>query len=80
MAEIENQRRRATQQLEDARNYSISSFAKDLTSVMDNFHRALESVPVDALKTNKELTNLFDGVKMTHAEMQKVFDKYQIKR
>ena len=41
-------RRRAEREVNDARAYAISKFAKDLLGVADNLSRALEHAPRDA--------------------------------
>jgi molecular chaperone GrpE len=74
-AETENMRRRYEKQIEDARDYSVVSFAKDLVSVMDNLSRALEHLPNEMDETTK---NFVLGVEMTKAELARVFAKHRI--
>jgi len=45
LADAENTRRRAQKDREDAGNFAISRFAKDLLDYADNFKRALDSLP-----------------------------------
>lgn len=75
MAESENIRARSSKLAEEARDYSITSFAKDLVPVMDNIGRALQHIPENM---DKETKILFDGVKMTSDEFQSVFKKHNI--
>ena len=44
-ADAENTKKRCTQEIEKNTKYAISSFAKDLLSVADNLHRAIEALP-----------------------------------
>src|SRR3569832_524495 len=44
-AEADNVRRRAEHEMNDARDYAILRFAKDLFGVADNLQRALQAVP-----------------------------------
>ena len=46
MAETENLRRRATRDREEALKYAGTNFGRDMLSIADNLHRALESCPV----------------------------------
>ena len=43
-AEAENTKKRCAQEIEKNSKYAISSFAKELLSVADNLHRAIDSV------------------------------------
>ncbi len=77
-AEAENTRRRAEREVNDARAYAISKFAKDLLGVADNLARALEHAPRDA---EDQLTrNLAIGLEMTQKELLSAFDRNGLKR
>lgn len=62
VAEVENIKRRAETQNNDARAYAIQRFARDLLGVADNLERALQAAPKNAegaeagLVTGLELT------------------------
>ncbi len=73
IAESENIRSRMSKTIEETREYSITSFAKDLVPVIDNLSRALEHLP----KEMDDLTkNIVEGIKMTKQELESVFKKY----
>lgn len=72
LADTENMRKRLTKQIEDAKLFGIQGFCKDLLSVSDILQKATECVPVDEVKTNSHLKNLYEGLTMTEAELQKV--------
>lgn len=77
-AEAENTRRRAEREVNDARAYAISKFAKDLLGVADNLARALEHAPRDA---EDPLTrNLAIGLEMTQKELYAAFERNGLKR
>ncbi|MCF3933908.1 nucleotide exchange factor GrpE [Acuticoccus sp. M5D2P5] len=79
LAEAENVRRRAQRDLSDARQYAVTSFARDLLSVSDNFQRALQSVDnLNADDLPPEVKGLLDGVRMTERELASVFEKHGI--
>ncbi len=72
LADTENMRKRLTKQIEDAKLFGIQGFCKDLLSVSDILQKATECVPADQVKTNSHLKNLYEGLTMTEAELQKV--------
>jgi molecular chaperone GrpE len=80
LAETENVRRRAARDREEANQYAISSFARDLLSVADNLQRALGSVAEDARKQDPALDALMSGVELTEKELQSVLDRHGVKR
>ena len=47
-AEVENIRKRAEREREDAAKYSITKLARDIVAVGDNFQRAIDAVPAGA--------------------------------
>jgi molecular chaperone GrpE len=77
-AEVENTRRRAEREVNDARAYAISKFAKDLLGVADNLARALEHAPRDAEDTLTR--NLAIGLEMTQKDLFTAFERNGLKR
>ncbi len=80
MAETENVRKRAAREREEALKYGVSGFARDLTSVSENFTRALESIPTETLAENDALRALFDGVSIIAKELLTVFERHGVKK
>jgi molecular chaperone GrpE len=79
MAEVENIRRRAQRERDDAVKYAATNIARDLLSVADNLSRALASV--DETQIADETTrNLLTGVAATERELLAAFEKNGIKR
>lgn len=76
LAESENTKKRCAQEIEKNNKYAISSFAKNLLSVADNLHRAIEA----AEKNKDHCEDLLKGVEMTEAELMKVFAKFGISK
>lgn len=77
LAETENVRQRMNKQVDDAKLYGIQGFCKDLLEVADILGTATTSVPQEQLTdANPHLKNLFDGLKMTETQLQKVFGKH----
>ncbi len=77
MADTENMRRRSEKEKEDAHNYAITKFARDMLGVSDNLRRALDSIPEEARK-DETVKNLLTGVEMTESELLSTFGKHKI--
>lgn len=80
MAELENTRRRAQREREDALKYAVTGFAKDLLAVSDNLRRALEATPPAAVEGNEGLKSLMVGVEATERQLLAAFDRHGVKR
>lgn len=80
LAEQENTRRIAKRDIESARNFAITSFAKSLLDTSDNLTRAMEAVPEEDLKTSKIIQNLHEGIQMTNDGLNKAFEKHGLKQ
>lgn len=80
MADQENARSRHARELEDARKYAATGFARDLLDVVDNLGRALQAVPEGERGGNKLLDDLCVGVEMTQRTLLNAFDKHNIKQ
>ncbi len=78
LAEGENLRRRSERDKEDALQYGITRFARDLLGVIDNFQRALGSVPKN-LDEKDPLKPLLDGVLLTEKELARVLGLHGVK-
>lgn len=73
--------------IQTARDYAISKFATDLIESVDNFDRALATVPSSSSSndendssSNKELQSLFDGLKMTEKILMQTLKKHGLER
>ncbi|XP_053977499.1 grpE protein homolog, mitochondrial [Hylaeus volcanicus] len=77
LADGENLRVRLMKQIEDAKLFGIQGFCKDLLEVADILGKATESVPKDELtEKNPHLKTLYEGLRMTEAQLHKVFKKH----
>ncbi|HEY5105492.1 MAG TPA: nucleotide exchange factor GrpE [Caulobacteraceae bacterium] len=76
-AEAENTRRRAEREINDARAYAISKFARDLLGVADNLARAMQHAPRDA--ADPLVKNLAIGLEMTERDLLTAFDRNGLK-
>lgn len=79
LADAENTRKRAAKEVEEANRYGVSTFAKDLISVLENLQRALDTV-TEEQKQDKTVSGIFEGVDLTRKELLSVFERRGIKR
>ena len=80
LAEMENLRKRTEREVADARQYAITSFAREVLQVADNMHRALDAIG-DELRNSADakVKALVEGVDLTERELQKVLEKHGVK-
>ncbi len=78
MAEMQNLRRRTEKDVEEARKFGITSFARDLINVLENLRRADDSIPKEELEKNELFRNLQVGVHMTHQELVNICKRHGI--
>ena len=78
-AEVQNVRRRMEKDVQDARAYAATNFARDVLSVSDNLSRAIEAIPAD-LHDDPRLKALVTGIEATQRELEKVFAQHGIVR
>lgn len=79
-AEVENIRKRAEREREEAAKYAITKLAKDIVGVGDNFQRCIDAVPAGAAEKDATLKSFLEGVTMTERELLNVLDRHGIKR
>ena len=80
LAETENVRKRAQIERDQAHKFAVSNFAKELLQVADNMEQALALFEPDILEGKELLGKVVEGIRLTQEELQKVFERYQIKR
>jgi molecular chaperone GrpE len=80
LAETQNVRRRAQQDVERERKFGIERFAKDVLSVADNLGRALSALPKDADALDPAVRNVILGVQATERELQSVLERHGVTR
>jgi molecular chaperone GrpE len=79
LAEVENVRRRAQRDRQEASQYAISAFARDLLVVADNLQRALASIDSAARAVDPALDALASGIEMTERQLLGVLERYGVK-
>lgn len=78
-AEVQNVRRRMEKDVQDARAYAATGFARDILSVADNLGRAIEAIPPE-LHDDARIKGLVTGIEATQRELDKVFAQHGITR
>ncbi len=80
MAEMENLRRRTEREKSDTARYAISNFARDVLTIGDNLHRAVEHVPADAAAKDPALKSFLEGVELTERELLNMMERHGVTR
>ena len=78
LADVENTKRRAEREMNDARAYAIQKFARDLLGAADNLARATAMSPRDS--QDPAVTNYIIGVEMTEKELLAAFERNGLKK
>ena len=81
LAEMENMRKRTEREVADSRVYGITAFARDILTVADIMHRAMQALD-DELRTKADsgIKALLDGVELTERELMNALEKHGVKR
>lgn len=77
MADLENTRKRAEREREDALKFGATRFARDMCEVADNLSRAIDAVPADA--ADETLKALVEGVSITQSALRQIFERHGVK-
>lgn len=78
LAESENTRRRNERDMDDARKFAVSNFARELLAVSDNLRRAIEAVPADQ-REQPVIKAMLVGIEATERQLTAAFEKFGIK-
>jgi molecular chaperone GrpE len=80
LAESDNLRKRTIKDVDQAKKYSHISFVRDLVSSVDNFKRALDSLPEDKADLPEPIKNLIIGLEIVEKEINSTFEKHNLKQ
>lgn len=80
LADLDNTRKRAERDVQQARKFAITDFARDLLSAADNLRRALDSAPENRAQLDATVRNLIVGVEMTEKELLGAFEKHGVRK
>ena len=81
LAEMENLRRRTDREVSDAKTYGVTSFARDMLTVVDNLSRALEHLPAEARgSAEASIRSMIEGVELTARDLEAVLGRHGVKK
>lgn len=78
LAETENVRRQADRTIAEARQYSISEFARELLTIVDNLQRTIEAGQTGSL-SSVENAALLEGVRSTLRAFLRTLERFGIR-
>src|SRR4029077_5855796 len=79
-AKSDNITKRAEREKEETAKYAVTRFARDIVNVGDNFQRAIDAVPPDAVERDSALKSFLDGVTLTERELLNALERYGIRK
>jgi molecular chaperone GrpE len=80
LADAENTRRRAERDKNDASQYAVTRFARDILSVADNLKRALESFPAELRAgASPQMKAVIEGVEATERHLLATLERHGVK-
>jgi molecular chaperone GrpE len=77
LADAENTRRRAERTADEARQYAVADFARELLAVADNLRRTITAASDDGSETAEAL---IEGVRATERLLEQVFARFDIRK
>jgi molecular chaperone GrpE len=81
LAEMENLRRRTEREVADAKTYGVTSFARDMLTVVDNLSRALEHLPAEArASADPAVRSVIEGVELTARDLEAALVRHGVKK
>lgn len=80
LADAENARTIARRDVDNAKQFAVTKFAKSLLDVSDYLSMAIASVPAEELDGNPQVKTLMEGVVMTEAALIKAFNQNGLTR
>ncbi|CCH59236.1 hypothetical protein TBLA_0B03980 [Henningerozyma blattae CBS 6284] len=80
IADFRNLQQVTKKDIQNAKDFALQKFAKDLLESVDNFGHALKAFKEDDLSKNQEINDLYTGVKMTRDVFEKTLKKHGIEQ
>jgi molecular chaperone GrpE len=77
LAETENTRRQGERRVQDAQQYAVTNFARELLQVVDNLRRAIAAGTADA--EAKKAYGLLEGVAATDRILTQILNRFGVK-
>ncbi|HTT96444.1 MAG TPA: nucleotide exchange factor GrpE [Rhizomicrobium sp.] len=79
LAETENTRRRAEREKQDASQYAVTKFARDMLQIADNFARALAAAPAELrAAADPQIKAVLEGVEATERQLLQTMERHGV--
>jgi molecular chaperone GrpE len=80
LADAENTRRRAEREKQEASQYAVTRFARDMLQIADNFARALAACPPELREAaDPQVKGVLDGVEATERQLLAALERHGVK-
>ncbi|OPZ76581.1 MAG: heat shock protein GrpE [Alphaproteobacteria bacterium ADurb.Bin438] len=79
VADFENYKKRANQEIEKTNKFAVTNFARDVLNIADSLSRALKSMPPEENR-HEQLKNFAIGAEMTLSELHSTLSKHKIEQ
>ncbi len=80
LADAENTRRRGEREKQDASQYAVTKFARDMLTIADNFARALAALPPETLAdADPKVKGVIEGVEATERQLLATLERHGVK-
>ncbi|GBQ24370.1 heat shock protein GrpE [Acetobacter estunensis NRIC 0472] len=77
-AEMQNLRARAKRDVDDARQYAVQKFARDVVEAAENLKRALANFPPRAEGEDKLITTMREGIEGTERSFLSILERHGV--
>ncbi|MGV4876901.1 nucleotide exchange factor GrpE [Acetobacter indonesiensis] len=78
-ADNQNLRARAKRDVDDARQYAVQKFARDVVEAAENLRRAIASLPAAQEGEDSVLTKMREGIESTERSFVSILERHGIK-
>jgi molecular chaperone GrpE len=79
LAETENTRRRAEREKQDASQYAVTRFARDMLQIADNFNRALAAAPAQLREAaDPQIKAVLEGIEATERQLLSTMERHGV--
>jgi molecular chaperone GrpE len=80
VAEKENIKKAAAKELEDSKNFSISTLAKDMLVSIENMEKAIEYADRKKIEEDKAFKSFFEGVNLTLSSVFETLKRHGVQK
>ncbi|WP_338422395.1 nucleotide exchange factor GrpE [Acetobacter musti] len=77
-AEMQNLRARTKRELDDARQYAVQKFARDVVEAAENLRRGLASLPKPAENEDGMITKMREGIESTERSFLSILERHGV--